>query len=76
MKAYSLDLRQKIIEHQQEAVSQRQIAKRFGVATSFTIKLLKQYRETGSMEPKPHAGGTAQFNAQHQQVKEESRGSG
>lgn len=70
MKAYSLDLRQKIIEvHQQEAVSQRQLAKRFGVATSFIIKLLKQYRETGSIEPKPHAGGrAAQLNVQHKQV--------
>lgn len=70
MKAYSLDLRQKVIDvYKRETISQRQLAKRFGVATSFIIKLLKQYRETGSIKPKPHAGGRpAQLNAEHQQV--------
>lgn len=58
MKAYSLDLRQKIIDtYQNESISQRQLAKRFGVAKSFVIKLLKQYRETGSLKPLPHGGG-------------------
>ena len=58
MKAYSLDLRQKIVDvYQNESISQRQLAKRFGVAKSFVIKLLKQQRETGSIEPLPHAGG-------------------
>lgn len=53
MKAYSLDLRQKIIDTYVEAeVSQRQLAKRFRVALSFVEKLLKQYRETGSIAPK------------------------
>ncbi len=41
MKAYSLDLRQKIIDvYLNEEISQRQLAKRFRVATSFIIKLL------------------------------------
>lgn len=58
MKAYSLDLRQKIVDiYQNESISQRQLAKRFGVAKSFVIKLLKQHRETGSIEPLPHGGG-------------------
>ncbi|MGA7953001.1 MAG: IS630 family transposase, partial [Gloeobacterales cyanobacterium] len=58
MKAYSLDLRQKIINvYQHEQISQRQLAKRFNVATSFIIKLLKQHRQTGSIEPKAHGGG-------------------
>jgi hypothetical protein len=43
MKAYSLDLRQKIIQvYENEEVSQRQLAKRFCVALSFIEKLLKQ----------------------------------
>ncbi len=33
-------------------ISQRQLAKRFRVALSFIQKLLKQYRETGSIAPK------------------------
>lgn len=53
MKAYSLDLRQKIIDAYFEGkISQRQIAKRFQVALSFVEKLLKQYREIGSIAPK------------------------
>lgn len=52
MKAYSLDLRQKIIDTYFEGeISQRQLALRFRVALSFVEKLLKQYRETGSIAP-------------------------
>ncbi len=58
MKAYSLDLRQKIIDvYEQEKISQRQLAKRFNVALSFIVKLLKKYRTTGSISPKPFNGG-------------------
>jgi len=53
MKAYSLDLRQKILDtYLQGGISQRQLAKRFCVTLSFIEKLLKQYRETGSIGPK------------------------
>ena len=39
MKAYSLDLRQKIINvYEQEEISQRQLAERFCVALSFVVK--------------------------------------
>ncbi len=58
MKAYSLDLRQKIIDvYEQEEISQRQLAKRFRVALSFIVKWLKQYRTTGDISPKPFKGG-------------------
>ena len=58
MKAYSLDLRQKIINvYEQEEISQRQLAKRFDVALSFIFKLLRQYRDTGEISPKPFNGG-------------------
>ena len=53
MKAYSLDLRQKIVDIYLEGkVSQRQLAKQFRVALSFVEKLLKQHRETKSLAPK------------------------
>jgi len=53
MKAYSLDLRQKIIDTYFEGeISQRHLAKQFRVALSFVEKLLKQYRETGNIAPK------------------------
>ncbi|GAA6618464.1 transposase [Scytonema sp. NUACC26] len=53
MKAYSLDLRQKILDTYLEGrMSQRQLAKRFCVTLGFIEKLLKQYRETGTIAPK------------------------
>ncbi len=58
MKAYSLDFRQKILDvYNKEEISQRQLAKRFDVALSFIFKLLKQYRTTGEIAPKPFNGG-------------------
>ena len=57
MKPYSLDFRQKIIEvHENENISIRKLAERFCVAKSFIQKLLKQYRETGDISPKPSGG--------------------
>lgn len=53
MKAYSIDLRQKIVDtYTQGDISQRQLAKQFRVALSFVEKLLKQHRDTGSVAPK------------------------
>jgi transposase len=59
MKAYSIDLRQKIVDTYESEVmlTQQQLADRFRVDKSFIIKLLKQYRETGDIAPKPHGGG-------------------
>ena len=53
MQPYSLEFRQRIIDIYAEGnTSQRQLAQRFRVALSFLQKILKQYRETGSIEPK------------------------
>ena len=58
MKPYSLDLRQKIIDvYEQQEISQRQLAQRFCVSLSFVVKLLKKYRQTGQIAPKPFNGG-------------------
>lgn len=58
MKAYSTDLRQKIIEaHRRGHGSQRAIAEFFGVSVSFVEKLLQRYRTTGTFTAKPHGGG-------------------
>ncbi|MEH1881167.1 IS630 transposase-related protein [Nostoc sp.] len=66
MKAYSLDLRQKIIDTYFEGgISQRQLAKRFRVALSFVEKLLKQYREVGNIAAKVRIQQTpTKLNAQ------------
>ena len=53
MKAYSTDLRQKIIEtYEKGHISQCQLAQRFPVAKNFVITLLKHYHETGDLAPK------------------------
>jgi transposase len=53
MKAYSIDLRQKIVEaYAAGEMSQRKLAKTFGVAVSFVQKLLKRHREEGTIAPK------------------------
>ena len=58
MKAYSFDLRQKILRAcDQRLGSQRAIATLFGVSQSFVEKLLRQRRATGDISPRPHAGG-------------------
>lgn len=70
MKAYSLDLRQKIVDTYEEGnLSQRQLAKHFRVALSFIEKLLKQRRETGSIAPKVRTGQTpTKLNAEELEV--------
>jgi len=58
MKAYSVDLRQKIVDaHNQKEGSQRQLAKRFRVSLTFIENLLKRYRIDGTAEPRAHGGG-------------------
>jgi len=70
MKAYSVDLRQKIIEaHNQKEGSQRQLARRFRVSLSFIENLLKRYRTDGTVEPRAHGGGrVAKLSIEQEQV--------
>jgi transposase len=58
MKAYSVDLRQRVVAAVQEGNSTRgEIAERFSVCKSWIRRLLQRLRETGSIEPLPHGGG-------------------
>jgi|SRR6185437_8360144 len=58
MPLYSPDLRQRVIDAVERGDgSLRQIAKRFVVSVSFVTRLLRHYRITGSLDPKPHGGG-------------------
>jgi transposase len=58
MKAYSLDLRTRIVEAVDRHVgSQGEVAALFGVSRSLVKKLLRQRREMGSVAPKPPGGG-------------------
>ena len=54
----SVDLRQRILAaYEAKEGSQRQLAKRFKVSLSFIRDLMRHHRETGTVQPKPHAGG-------------------
>jgi transposase len=58
MKAYCLDLRQKMLRAcAQQGGSQHTIAALFGVRQSVVEKLLRRHRPTGEIAPRPHAGG-------------------
>lgn len=54
----SIDLRQRMIAaYEAKEGSQRQLAKRFKVSLSFIRDLMRHYRQTGTVQPKPHGGG-------------------
>ncbi len=58
MKAYSLDLRQRIVAAWEGRVgSQRAIAQRFSVSPSLVEKLVQRQRTTGRVAALPHGGG-------------------
>lgn len=53
MKPYSLDLRQKIVNaYASGNISQRNLAKNFGVSLGFVHKLLSRHRDQGTIAPK------------------------
>src|SRR5205085_2573299 len=58
MKAYSQDLRERIIRAlEAEQETQPDIAARFSVSLSFVEKLWLRWRAMGSCAAQPHAGG-------------------
>lgn len=59
MDAYAMDLRERVVRACDEGLETREeIAERFDVSTSFIRKLLRRRRESGSIAPRPHAGGS------------------
>ena len=58
MKAYSTDLRERVVTAWDARDGTReQIAARFSVSVAWIRKLIRRRRQTGSIEPKPHGGG-------------------
>ncbi len=58
MKAYSLDLRQKVLAAAVRGDRTiREVAALFGVGTSFVNKLLDLHRRGQDIAPRPHGGG-------------------
>ncbi|MDJ0679340.1 MAG: transposase [Xenococcaceae cyanobacterium MO_167.B52] len=57
MRAYSLDLRERIIASREEGTSIRKLAKQFKVSRGMVWNLIKLRQETGNIVPKPATGG-------------------
>ena len=58
MKAYSLDLRQRVVAaYEKGKGSITQVAEQFNVGQTFIKKMLRQKREQGSVPPLAHGGG-------------------
>lgn len=70
MRPHSADLRHRIVTlYEQGEGSIRQLAKRFQVSQDSVRLLVKQYRATGSIAPKPYVGGPQPtLQASHHEV--------
>ena len=55
-KAYSLDLRERVARFVEGGRSRRAAAAYFSVSVSFVVKLMRSFRATGSLTPKPSGG--------------------
>jgi transposase len=51
-KAYSIDLRERLVREVEAGESRRGAAERFEVAPSTAVRLYARYKENGSIEPK------------------------
>jgi transposase len=53
---YSLDLRERVVRFVDAGHSRHAAAAYFGVSVSFVVILMRNYRRTGSLAPKPGGG--------------------
>ena len=52
----SNDLRRRVVECVEDGVSRREAAARFKIAPSSAVNVLRLWKETGSVEPRPRGG--------------------
>jgi len=55
-KAYSMDLRRRIVSFVESGHSRRSAAAHFEVSAAFVVKLVAAFRSSGSYAPKPEGG--------------------
>jgi len=56
-KPYSMDIRSRVIMKHEEGKRVSEIASELNVKSAFIYDMLRLFRETGSVEPKPATGG-------------------
>jgi transposase len=52
----SNDLRRRVVEFVEDGLSRREAAARFKIAPSSAVNVLRLWKETGSVEPRPRGG--------------------
>jgi len=71
MKAYSVDLRKKIIESVRRGISKSETARRFGVNRSTVNRYVKRLDEGGSLVPKRRPGKRPKLDERAMRLLEE-----
>jgi transposase len=71
MKAYSLDLRKKIVESVRRGISKSETARRFGVNRSTVKRYLKQLDEEGALAAKKAPGKSPKLDERAMRLLEE-----
>ena len=68
MRAYSTDLKERLVRAVAEGQPMREAARRFGVAVTTVKRAVVQQRETGSLERKPIPGGPRRIGKDQEAV--------
>ena len=71
MKAYSVDLRTKVVESVRQGISKSETARRFGVSRSAVKRYVKRLDEGGSLAPKRRPGKRPKLNQTAMQLLKE-----
>jgi len=66
MKAYSQDLRERVVRALEGDHTQEEVADHFSVSLSFVEKLWRRFRTTGKSSALPHAGGRQRTLGEHE----------
>jgi len=68
MRAYSTDLKERLVRAVANGLPMREAARRFGVAVTTVKRAVVQERETGALERKPIPGGPRRIGAEQAAV--------
>ena len=68
MRAYSPDLRHKILAAVDAGMSKAQVARTFGVGEETIRRYVIQLRETGTLDPRPHPGRPPKIRPEHREL--------
>ena len=68
MRAYSTDLKERLVRAVADGQPMREAARRFGVAVTTVKRAVVQERETGSLERKPIPGGPRRIGKEREAI--------